>query len=910
MGLVWSVLGALAGAFLDGVLGSPMTGLLFGAALGFLFGRIKTLSERADRLESKLTDLWMDRAVRESVKPNGVPPVMDLRPTPPVEQTQPKSFETPIIDVSQTNTPVAPPLPPIPPLPSSSTSQADASRPIRVPAQAYTPSRTDPPRNESGGAFEAIKRWFTEGNVPVKVGMLVSFVGVAALLKYAADEGWFTAPIEVRLAGVGLVAIAGLIFGWRQREERRSFALSLQGGAIGVLLLTVFTAFRYSNLLPASIAFAIMVVLVAGVCVLAVLQDALALAVLGILAGFAAPILVSTGSGNHVALFSYYAVLNLAIFVIAWLRPWRALNLLGFFFTYAIGTAWGVLRYQPEQFASTEPFLVLYFVLYLAIPILYAFKRGVEHRNAIDATLIFGNPLIAFALQAGLLEGERMPLALTALGLGLLYAALARLLIHRARVLGESFAVLALGFSTLAIPLALSARATSCIFALEGAALIWLGLRQERRFPRWMGTLLQLAAAVAFAISCFTADDHHIPFANGLFIGALLIALAGFISAWLYLRAEAGASRTLPFYLWGLAWWFGAWLFEINESLPYDTQSAALLGLIALSAWLSAEAQRIWQRSALTWTTIILLWCSLAVVCILASGTTWRDGWTSLAYGVYVVLVWRSLSCLRGESRATLATAHLAWMWTWTCGLAISLQRLAIDAGLGGGWVFLLTALPLILIHGLSLYRPSTVSAPLWREFATYRPLVVTLQAAVLGLMFVFGLVHDGASHPLPYLPLLNPLELTQLAIFIGFLLWSRHNLAPQDIRGIRSIVIAIAGFAFVTAATLRATHHWAGIPWDESVITASASQTSLAVVWSLLGVAGWVIGSRRGNRTLWLAGAVLMGVVLLKLLLIDRQHLGNLFGIASFIAYGLLCTLIGYLAPAPPRQSEAEGAR
>jgi uncharacterized membrane protein len=44
------------------------------------------------------------------------------------------------------------------------------------------------------------------------------------------------------------------------------------------------------------------------------------------------------------------------------------------------------------------------------------------------------------------------------------------------------------------------------------------------------------------------------------------------------------------------------------------------------------------------------------------------------------------------------------------------------------------------------------------------------------------------------------------------------------------------------------------------------------------------------------------MGIVLAKLLLIDRTHLGSGFGIASFIAYGLLCTVIGYFAPAPPR--------
>ena len=107
---------------------------------------------------------------------------------------------------------------------------------------------------------------------------------------------------------------------------------------------------------------------------------------------------------------------------------------------------------------------------------------------------------------------------------------------------------------------------------------------------------------------------------------------------------------------------------------------------------------------------------------------------------------------------------------------------------------------------------------------------------------------------------------------------------------------------ALVTWLTLRAVHHWGGVGWDDGLLSASLAQTALTVVWSVLGVAGWVAGSRRGQRTLWLAGAVLMGVVLAKLVFVDRQHLGNLLGIGSFIAYGLLCTLIGWLAPAPPR--------
>jgi len=80
--------------------------------------------------------------------------------------------------------------------------------------------------------------------------------------------------------------------------------------------------------------------------------------------------------------------------------------------------------------------------------------------------------------------------------------------------------------------------------------------------------------------------------------------------------------------------------------------------------------------------------------------------------------------------------------------------------------------------------------------------------------------------------------------------------------------------------------------------------------VWSVLGVLGWVIGSRRGQRVLWLAGAVLMAIVLAKLVLVDRSHLGNLWGIGSFIAYGLLCTVVGFFAPAPPRTATFEPAQ
>ena len=202
---------------------------------------------------------------------------------------------------------------------------------------------------------------------------------------------------------------------------------------------------------------------------------------------------------------------------------------------------------------------------------------------------MFGNPLIAFALQAALLEGERMPLAYSALALAAVYALLAAVLIRRERMrlLGESFAVLAVGFATLAVPLALSARSTACTFALEGAALVWLGFRQQRRLPRWSGIALQILAAGAFLASLAFAGGNvdTIAIANGGCISAVLIAGAALTSAWLYAHNGANAQFASLLYFWGLAWWIGAGLREIDRFVPVHLQVQALLGFVALTLW-------------------------------------------------------------------------------------------------------------------------------------------------------------------------------------------------------------------------------------------------------------------------------------------------------------------------------------
>lgn len=860
--------------------------------------KLSSLKHRVEALETALEGVRRRPAAVETPQPARTPHPDDAERVSPVATPAAEPAEIPA---------VPPPLPAAVSPPTHRHSQPDAGEAAH--ARADRPEARAPhasPRQPAGPDFlergiERIKHWFTTGNVPAKVGMLVLLAGVAALLKYASDQGWLRMPIEFRLAGISAAALAALAFAWRKRESHRAFALALQGGAIGVLLLVVFAAFKNHGLIDAVPAFAISVVLIAGLSVMAVLQESRTLAILGVLAGFMAPIWLSDGSGNHVGLFSYYALLNAGIFAIAWVRPWRELNLLGFVFTWGIGTAWGVLQYQAGKFASTEPFLRLFFAFYLLLPLLYARKAETKHGARIDGCLLFGTPLVAFALQAGLLRGERMPLALCALGVAALYAVLAKLLVGRGRlrVLAHGYAILAVGFATLAVPLALSARATASVFALEGAGLVWLGLMQRHRLARWSGIGLQLAAAFALAVG-LSSGYAAVAVANPLFMGALLIALAAFATAWLYRREGNDVVATLA-YAWGLSWWLGNGATEIERFVRHDVRPDVLLILVAVTGWIAAEVQRRQPARALALTSLggFVLGFPLAIMQAIAHQQPLL-GYGALAWAVFAVLGVRSLLCLRAGSGRVAALAQLTWWLLWPTVLSLMAWHLGERFLLAEGWVGLLLALPWLALAAASLRRWQWLAQPLGMAFDGYRPVLQRIVFALLGLWWLLALANPGAAAPLPWVVVFNPLELAQSAVLVLLAMWLWHGqrLPPWQLIG-----LALAALVLVTTMTLRAVHHWGGEPWDDALLGGKLAQTSLTVVWSLLGVIGWVSGSRRGQWGLWLAGAILMGVVLAKLLLVDRGNLGDLLGIGAFIAYGLLCTLVGWLAPVPPRR-------
>jgi uncharacterized membrane protein len=905
MGWLLLFFGAVIGGMVD-----ELPGLLFGGLLGYLLGYGINLAQRLRRLETVVSRLEQDASrdtFAEGAAAETVEPVAPVAATPMETPAAPAEviYE---LEADTTSAPFAATITPPSPVARSASDWSEA--------ESATASK-------GSDLLASVLGFFLDGNVVVRVGIVVLFFGVAFLLKYASDHSLLS--IEWRLSGAGLGALAMIVAGWRLRHRRLTYALLIQGGGIGLFYLTVYAAAKLYHLLPVGMAFGLMLALVALSAVLALLQDSRSLAAFGISGGFLAPVLTSTGEGSHVMLFSYYALLNSGILGIAWFKAWRELNLLGFLFTFIIGAAWGWQYYRPEHFATTEPFLILFFLFYVAIAVLFALRQPLQLKGYVDGSLVFGVPIVGFSLQYGLVRDMEYGLAFSALLLGFFYVGLAvalwRRRIEGIRLLTESFLALGVAFATMAIPLALDGRWTSAAWAMEGAALLWVGVQQQRLLPRLSGLLLQLGAGFSF-LTTIDVSAGSWPILNGFYIGTLLLALGGLFSSYQLQRHDESLrwfERQLHYLAltWGVAWWLLGGLHEINRHLSTLDEYAAALLFIAVSAGMLHGLYHRLAWQALRYPLLGLL----PAVLLLAINAIDQPqighplaGWSVLSWLLLFAVQYRLLWQLRtAYPRGLLRFGHSATLWLLLFLLSWELQwqvRHWLPAG--GVWHYCAWVVLPLLAMALLLWRGPRLAWPVRRYLTTY--LGTALIPVALAMLAWFGLVFVSAGDPapLPYLPLLNPLELTQLLILLLLASWLLlHRGRPARILGeveprVFYALLGAAAFMLLNEVIAHTIHHGYGVPYRLAALHHSLLfQATLSVVWSVTAMIITVSATRLGLRTLWLVGAALLGLVVVKLFFVDLSGSGTIARIVSFIAVGVLMLLIGYFSPMPPKPEE-----
>lgn len=882
------------------LIGAVVGAWMFAAAdgdwfTGALAGALVVLVSRVNSLARQIAELRLQVALRsaapDAAAPAAVPPREPVRsapePQPELEPVFAKAEEEPE------------PVPAAPP-----------------PAPRFPPPPREP--TPADRVFAAVKEYFTTGNPVARVGSVVLFFGLAFLLKYAADRDII--PIQLRLAGVAAGGIALLVLGWRLRH-RGVYGAVLQGTGIGTLYLTTYVALRPYALIPPLAASVILVAVVVLSGWLALLQDARALATLGTLGGFLAPILTSTGEGSHVLYFSYYALLNLGILWLAWRRTWRELNVMGFVFTFVVASIWGYQAYQPRHYATTQPFLAFFWALYLAIPVLFASRRRTQGIGYLDGTLVFGVPTAAFALQAAIAADLEQGLTVSALVAAAVYLAAARLLQLRAGEallpVRQSFTALGVAFATLAVPLAFDGSWLAATWALEGAALVWVGTKQNGRLARASGIALQVFATAGMASS----GDEPISLAvlNGPFLSAVVIAVTGVMSAYFLTRrkdAPATPWTTIaPFALaWGMGWWLWAGVMEIGRRAPGGMVPHLIVLFLALSAVaIDRIGRRLdWEMAGLASAGLLPL---LGVMALAGLQTPERAillaPWGAAAW---LVAAAAHLLLLRWREKDWPQPAPGLWH---AAGLLLALLLLARDSAWGvqhllgarGAWVTAAwVVIPTLALLLLPLGRRS--GWPLGDRAAEYSGVGIAPAAAALAVWAAAVTFQAQPAAPLRYLPLLHPFELAQAAILLALWRWWAGVRGEPPFSLLRPwhapAALGVLAFLAINGVLARSVHVFGDVPFTSGALFGNRTfHAGLSILWSTLAMGIMLAGSRRRIAPLWFGGSGLLGLVVVKLFLVELSGSGTVARIVSFVAVGLLMLLIGYLAPMPPREEE-----
>ncbi|GIP29812.1 membrane protein [Paenibacillus sp. J23TS9] len=213
-----------------------------------------------------------------------------------------------------------------------------------------------------------------------RVFIVVLLLGVLWGFTAAVSAGYLTEPVRCLL---GVVVAASMYWlGERQiRNQREALGQVLLGGAIGVLILSVFAAHELYSLIPSALAFVLYILSIALCVFTAQRRRSQTLMIIATVAGYLIPFLVHSTHPNAWVFTGYEAIFSLAMIAVALKFDYRA----------AYYVAVGVLHlplligYAAGDFGESRHIFIAAVFIQHAVLLAYAYFGPV--RRKLDETL-------------------------------------------------------------------------------------------------------------------------------------------------------------------------------------------------------------------------------------------------------------------------------------------------------------------------------------------------------------------------------------------------------------------------------------------------------------------------------------------------------------------------------------------
>jgi uncharacterized membrane protein len=834
--------------------------------------------------------------------------------------------------------PVAAPVPTPPPPPTAAPIEPAAPPPMppsAPPASAVPSTRPAAPLSQPphiGFEERFGTRWV------VWVGGVALALGGIFLVRYTIQEGLIGPGVRVMLGA--LLALVLVAAGeWTRRKENLSGLPGLPTAHIPSILTaagttvayaTVYAAYGLYDFLPPGAAFVLM-----GIVALATLAAALlhgpALAGLGVIGAYLAPLLVSTAQPDYWALYIYIAIVTAASFVLARWRLWRWLALAAI----VLSAAWTLPGMEPGAVSAIGA---------------HAFNT------------LAGFALATVFLVCGLLYGpETKPgevdkLSVFALSVYLLAAALLVLASRHDAAALTTFVVLTIATVAVAWRTEAVSGAVPVAAVLAMAVMAHWAVQMNLDFLKWpagpaapaiaepqrydYGSHLLLAAAWAalFGISGFLAQGRS--------IGALVPMLWSATSVFaplamliaLYYRIAA-LDRSLPFA--GLALLLAAIFAIATETLlqrdkrPGIGAASALYAtgaLAALALALTFALEKGWLTVALALMAPAAAWIAdkrplpwlRSLAAIMAALVTARIAyeprivgdalgnapvfnWLLYGYGVPAASFWLAGYMLRRRRDDLPARTVDAAAILFTVLLVVLEIRHYVSGGdmyrasAGLSEIALYVDTGLAMTIGLEHVRRRTGS--IVHNAGACIVAGLTLAAIIADLAYVTD--PDLASNPVGG-AFVNTILLgygipAVLAITLALIARTTRPLPYRAVAAITAMTLAL----FYLTLEVRRLFHGPILAGP----TSDAEQYMYSTVWLVFGIVVLAVGFLLRSQPARLLALGVIALTVAKVFIIDTASISSIFRALSVIGLGVVLLGIGWLyqrllyprAPVPP---------
>ena len=404
---------------------------------------------------------------------------------------------------------------------------------------------------------------FIGENLFSKIGIGIILIGVFIGVKYSIDHNLISPAMRLVLGY--LTGVALFVTGAVLKKKYENFSAVLVSGAMAIFYFVTFIAYSVFDFFPQSLTFILMFLFTAFTVLASLSYNQVVIALIGLVGSYAVPFLLSNNSGRVDILFAYTAIINIGVLVLSFYKRWNSLLISAFLFTWVLLLSTWELADNEVYFSA---FLTFNFVTFATFYLSFIAQKLYQEPelSTVDVALFLTNSLAFYGLGAWLINNhyhDNTWVALFTLCNALLHFGVAAYF-HLKKVPSTQLKYLvlvsALSFATLVIPIQFKGSWITLFWSAEAALLFWLGRTKALAvYERISYGVLVLATGSllidwykgSYNIYLLSTADYVTPFANSLFVNALLYAAATSFMAYIHQKVKGGGeyANSITFFL-------------------------------------------------------------------------------------------------------------------------------------------------------------------------------------------------------------------------------------------------------------------------------------------------------------------------------------------------------------------------